>query len=49
MAEGIISDSFVPYGYGKDKNNVYYYGFEGKPKVVKNASPETYVSLNDGC
>jgi hypothetical protein len=49
MAGGIIYDSFAPCGYGKDKNSVYYYGFEGKPKIVKNASPETFVSLNDGC
>jgi hypothetical protein len=49
MAEGIIYDSIVPYGYGKDKSNVYYYGFEGKPKLLKNASSETFVSLNDGC
>jgi hypothetical protein len=33
----------------KDKSNVYYYGFEGKPKVLTNASSETFVSLNDGC
>jgi len=37
----------VPYGFGKDKNNVYYYDFNGKPNVVKNASSETFVSLND--
>jgi hypothetical protein len=49
MTEGIVRDSVVPYGYGKDKNNVYYYGFEGKPKIIKNALPETFVSLNDGC
>jgi hypothetical protein len=38
---------FVPYGYGKDKNNVYYYDSSGKPNIVKNASPETFISLDD--
>ncbi len=35
-------------GYAKDKNNVYYHNYEGKPKVVKKADLETFVSLNDG-
>lgn len=39
---------FVPYGYGKDKNNVYYYNYEGKPKVVKKAIPTSFCSLGDG-
>jgi hypothetical protein len=42
------TSSFSQYGYGKDKNNVYYYDCQGKAKVVKGASPETFVSLNDG-
>ncbi|GHU07199.1 hypothetical protein FACS1894151_01170 [Spirochaetia bacterium] len=46
--EGIYYELFVPYGFGKDKNNVYYYDFNGKPNIVKNALPETFVSLNDG-
>jgi hypothetical protein len=39
---------YVPYGFGKDKNNVYYYNFDGKPNIIKSASPETFVSLGDG-
>ncbi|WP_291869400.1 DKNYY domain-containing protein [Maribacter sp.] len=41
-------DLFVPYGFGKDKNNVYYYNYIGKPKVVKKANSENFKSLNDG-
>jgi hypothetical protein len=39
---------FVSYGFGKDKNNVYYYDTLGKPKILKNAIPESFVSLDDG-
>jgi len=39
---------FVPYGFGKDANNVYYFDSSGKPNIVKNASPKTFVSLDDG-
>lgn len=40
--------SRVPYGFGKDKDRVYYYDFSGKPNWVRKASPATFVSLNDG-
>ncbi|UQB69973.1 DKNYY domain-containing protein [Epilithonimonas zeae] len=42
-----LHESFVPYGFGRDKNNVYYYDFQGKGKIVKKANAETFVSLND--
>lgn len=45
---GIWYELFVPHGFGKDKNNVYYYDFQGKPSVVKNALVKTFVSLDDG-
>jgi hypothetical protein len=38
----------LQFGYGKDKNNVYYYDRGASAKVVRGASPETFVSLNDG-
>jgi hypothetical protein len=38
----------APYGYGKDRNRVFYYNYDGKPNWVRKASPETFVSLNDG-
>ncbi len=38
---------FVPYGFGKDKNVVYYYDFKGKTNIVKKANPISFVSLND--
>jgi hypothetical protein len=38
----------VPYGYGKDKNRVYYYDSDGKPNWVRKATPASFVSLNDG-
>ena len=38
----------IPYGYAKDKNNVYYENFSGKPKIVKKANPKTFKSLNNG-
>ena len=41
-------ESFVPYGYGKDKNHVYYYDFNGKPVVLKKAAPSSFRSLGDG-
>ncbi|MCJ8155539.1 DKNYY domain-containing protein [Chryseobacterium sp. SSA4.19] len=36
------------YSYVKDKNNVYYHNYEGKPKVIKNADGDTFISLYDG-
>jgi hypothetical protein len=44
---GLWYELFVPYGFGKDKNNVYYYDYSGKPNIVKNASPKTFISLDD--
>jgi len=41
-------ESFVPYGFGKDKNKVYYYDFDGKPNIVKKAMTNSFVSMNDG-
>jgi hypothetical protein len=41
-------ESFAPYGFGKDANNVFYYDFQGKPKVVKKAISSSFESLNDG-
>lgn len=40
--------SRAPYGFGKDKNRVYYYDSNGKPNWVRKASPASFVSLNDG-
>ena len=39
---------FVPYGFGKDKNNVYYYDYQGKTKIVKKGIPSSFQSLGDG-
>ncbi|GAA3770982.1 DKNYY domain-containing protein [Flavobacterium ginsengiterrae] len=41
-------ESFLPFGYGKDRNNVYYYDFAPKIKIVKHAIPSSFKSLNDG-
>lgn len=43
---GIPEYSF--YGYAKDKNNIYYHNYEGKPKTVKGFDLGTFISLNDG-
>ena len=43
----LYDESYVPYGYGKDVNHVYYYNFSGKTKIVKKAETNTFVSLND--
>ena len=45
---GKLHKTFIPYSFGKDKNNVYYYDTVGKVKIVKNAVSKTFVSLNDG-
>ena len=42
-----LRENFVAQGYGKDKKNVYYYNFDGKPHIVKTACPETFISLGD--
>jgi hypothetical protein len=47
LEKGKLYEQFVPYSFGKDKNNVYHYDFSGKPNIVKNASPATFVSIGD--
>lgn len=42
------SYSALPYGFAKDKNNVYYTEFSRKGTVVKKANPATFHSLDDG-
>ena len=34
-------------GYAKDKNNIYYHGYDGKPKIVKCADLKTFESMGD--
>src|SRR5262245_41492649 len=41
-------DLRAPHGFGKDRERVYYYDYDGKPNWVRTASPATFVSLNDG-
>jgi len=44
-----LSDgSKVPYGFAKDKDYVYYFDFQGKPKKLTKVNPDTFISLNDG-
>ena len=38
---------YIPNGYAKDKNHVYYDNYEGKTKIIKNAHLETFKSLGD--
>jgi hypothetical protein len=49
ILQGKIYEQFVPYSFGKDKDNVYYYDTVGIPKILKNVSPNTFTSLGDGC
>lgn len=44
----LATGSRVPYGFAKDAGRVYYYDFDGKPAVVRKATPASFVSLNDG-
>jgi hypothetical protein len=44
----IRGDCIVPFGYGKDKQRVFYYDFDGKPNCVRKAITATFISLNDG-
>jgi hypothetical protein len=50
--DGKLFKIIRPMGYGKDKNNVYYYNGNDvkayKPKIVNGALPDTFVSMNDG-
>lgn len=41
-------ENFAPYGFAKDMDNVYYYDFQGKTKIVKKAIPSSFHSLGDG-
>ena len=41
-------ESFVPYGFAKDLNNVYYYDFQGTAKIIKQANAASFQSLDDG-
>ena len=38
---------YAPYGYAKDRINVYYFNYQGKAKLVKKANPELFSSFND--
>jgi DKNYY family len=38
----------VPHSYGKDKDRVFYYDFDGKPNWVRKADTKSFVSLGDG-
>ena len=38
----------APHGFGKDRQRVFYYDFDGKPNWVRKASPASFLSLNDG-
>lgn len=46
--DSFAGGSGLPRGFGKDKNHVYYCDFNYKPKWVRKASAESFVSLNDG-
>lgn len=43
----LVTGLRVPGGYAKDRDRVYFYGFEGQPSWVRRADPGTFVSLND--
>jgi len=43
----LTSGARVPYGFAKDKDRVYYADSSGKPKWVRKADPESFISLND--
>jgi len=45
--EMIRYECIVPYGFAKDKNNVYYYDYQGKTKIVRKADATRFTSLND--
>lgn len=40
--------SYLPFGYAKDSQCVYYEDSHGKTKIIKKADPATFVSNNDG-
>ena len=48
-ARSFDSGGRCPTGYGKDKDRVYYYDFDGKPNWVRKATANSFVSLNDAC
>jgi len=37
----------IPSGYGKDRFHVYFYGFQGKPKMLSGAIPETFIAIKN--
>ena len=52
MLDGRLIKVILSMGYGKDKDNVYYYNQEDekayKPKIVNGALPDTFVSMDNG-
>jgi hypothetical protein len=50
VLDGKLFKVILSTGYGKDKNNVYYYNGNDKykPKTVNGAMPATFVSIGDG-
>jgi hypothetical protein len=50
--DGKLLKIIRPMGYGKDKNNVYYYNGNDvkayKPKIVNGALSGTFISMDDG-
>ena len=45
--EYVQHELFVPYGFAKDKDAVYYYNFD-KNRTVEKAISDSFVSLKDG-
>ena len=43
-----ILNSYIPHGFGKDKERVFYYDFDGITNWVRKANPQTFISLQDG-
>jgi hypothetical protein len=44
----VIGSTPFPHGYGKDRERVFYYDFDGKACWVRKADPTSFESLNDG-
>lgn len=44
----MLTSSLIPHSFGKDKKKVFYYDFDGITNWVRQANPETFVSLGDG-
>ncbi len=45
-ARSLSSGRLIPTGYARDRAQVYYYNFDGKPNVVKRADPASFRSLD---